>query len=160
MNLHQCKPSLDSDDVAEKGINNKGMGPFKCYVTQWGLSAFAKKCYEGVRFNDISITRGLDGSQIPRKKALCNTSIAPMKVCLRAVPLARPRVPLTRQVSCEDVVVSCCAGDPVVATAELRRPRLSPRHFACNTLSYCQDNTHIVSICHIYTQHYTQQKVG
>ena len=51
-------------------------GPFKCYVTQMGVGGLrfsAKKCYEGVRFNVISVTRGWVGVQFPGKKALRNT---------------------------------------------------------------------------------------
>ena len=36
-------------------------GPFKCYLTQMGVGGVAfsgKKCYEGVRFNVMSVTRG------------------------------------------------------------------------------------------------------
>ena len=49
------------------------MGPFKCYVTQMGVGGggvrfSGKKCYEGVRFNVISITRGWVGVQFPEKK--------------------------------------------------------------------------------------------
>ena len=57
------------------------LGPFKCYVTQWGgggggggVSAFPeKKCYEDVGFNVISVTRGWVGVKLPGKKALHNT---------------------------------------------------------------------------------------
>ena len=52
------------------------MGPFKCYVTQMGVGEGSnfpeKKRYEGVRFNVISITRGVGGGPISRKKALRN----------------------------------------------------------------------------------------
>ena len=47
------------------------MGPFKCYVTQMGVGVsdfLEKKCYEGVRFNVISVTRGWVGGPICRKK--------------------------------------------------------------------------------------------
>ena len=47
------------------------MGPFKCYVTQWGgggVSFPGKKRYEGVRFNVISVTRGWVGVKFPGKK--------------------------------------------------------------------------------------------
>ena len=47
-----------------------GMGPFKCYVTQMGVGGVTfsgKKRYEGVRFNVISVTRGLVGVQFPGK---------------------------------------------------------------------------------------------
>ena len=46
-------------------------GPFKCYVTQMGVGGVTfsgKKCYEGVRYNVISITRGWVGVQFPREK--------------------------------------------------------------------------------------------
>ena len=45
-------------------------GPFKCYVTQMGVGGVrfsGKKCYEGVMFNVISITRGWVGVQFPEK---------------------------------------------------------------------------------------------
>ena len=46
-------------------------GPFKCYVTQWGMggvSAFPeKKRYEVIQFNVISVTRGWMGVQFPEK---------------------------------------------------------------------------------------------
>ena len=43
--------------------------PFKCYVTQMGVSHFSeKKRYEGVMFNIISVTRGWVGVQFPGKK--------------------------------------------------------------------------------------------
>ena len=55
----------------------KDMGSFKCYVTQMGVVVrfYGKKHYEGVRFNDICITRGwvTGGGPISTKKALCNT---------------------------------------------------------------------------------------
>ena len=38
-----------------------------------GVKFSEKKCYEGVRFNVISITRGVGGGPISRQKALCNT---------------------------------------------------------------------------------------
>ena len=41
---------------------NKLKGPFKCYVTQMGVGGVTfsgKQCYEGVRFNVISVTRAL-----------------------------------------------------------------------------------------------------
>ena len=56
--------------------------PFKCYVTPWGVgvggggwlvggggfSFPGKKCYEGLRFNVISVTRGWVGVKFPGKK--------------------------------------------------------------------------------------------
>ena len=51
-------------------------GPFKCYVTQMGVGGFrfsGKKHYEGVMFNVISVTMGVDGGPISRKIALSNT---------------------------------------------------------------------------------------
>ena len=45
---------------------NTCMGPFKCYVTQWGCQLSRKKRYEGERFNVISITKG--GVNFPGKK--------------------------------------------------------------------------------------------
>ena len=42
-------------------------------VLRGGVSFPGKKSYEGVRFNVISVTRGLVGGQIPKKKALRNT---------------------------------------------------------------------------------------
>ena len=42
-------------------------GPFKCYVMQWGVSNFQAKCYEGVLFNVISITREWVGVKFPEK---------------------------------------------------------------------------------------------
>ena len=47
------------------------MGPFKCYVTQWGVGGCQlsrKKRYAGVRFNVISVTRGWVGVKFPGKK--------------------------------------------------------------------------------------------
>ena len=47
------------------------MGPFKCYVTQmgvWDVKFSGKKCYEGIRFTVISITRGVGGGPISRKR--------------------------------------------------------------------------------------------
>ena len=53
------------------------MGPFKCYVTQWGVGGvrFPKKMrYEGVPFN---VTRGWVGSN-SQEKTLRNTWMAPI----------------------------------------------------------------------------------
>ena len=47
------------------------MGSFKCYVTQMGVGGcpiVREKCYEGVWFNVIGVTRGWVGVQIPGKK--------------------------------------------------------------------------------------------
>ena len=48
---------------------------------QWevggGVNFLGKKHYEGVQFNIISVTRGVGGRQIPWKKALRNTWMAP-----------------------------------------------------------------------------------
>ena len=47
------------------------MGPFKCYVMQWGVGGCQlsrKKRYEGARFNVISVTRGWVGVKYPGKK--------------------------------------------------------------------------------------------
>ena len=47
-----------------------GKGPFKCYVTPMGVGGgkiFRKKRYEGVMFNDNSVTRGWVGVQFPEK---------------------------------------------------------------------------------------------
>ena len=42
------------------------------------MSDFLEKCYEGVMFNVISVTRGWGGGgQISRKKAFRNTRMAP-----------------------------------------------------------------------------------
>ena len=38
-----------------------------------GVNFSGKKCYEGVMFNVISVTRGWVGGPISRKKALHNT---------------------------------------------------------------------------------------
>ena len=43
----------------------------------WVSALLEKKCYGGVRFNVISVTRGSVGGQISRKKALRNTGMAP-----------------------------------------------------------------------------------
>ena len=46
------------------------MGPFKCYVTPMGVGGVrfsGKRRYEGVMFNDISVTRGWVGVQFPEK---------------------------------------------------------------------------------------------
>ena len=42
-----------------------------------GVSFRGEKCYEGVRFNVISLNEGVGGGQIPWKKALRNTWMAP-----------------------------------------------------------------------------------
>ena len=45
-------------------------GPFKRYVMQMGVGGVKfsrKKCYEGVMFNAISVTRGWVGVQFPGK---------------------------------------------------------------------------------------------
>ena len=50
------------------------MGPFKCYVTQWGgvgVSFPRKKRCEGVQFNVISVTGG--GANFEAKSLTCNT---------------------------------------------------------------------------------------
>ena len=47
-------------------------GPFKSYITQmggWvGVNFSGKKHYEGVRCNDISVTRGWVGVQFPEEE--------------------------------------------------------------------------------------------
>ena len=47
------------------------MGPFKCYVTPWGVGGVSfpgQKRYEGVRFNVICVSRGWVGVKFPGKK--------------------------------------------------------------------------------------------
>ena len=46
------------------------MGPFKCYVMQWGVgvSAFPEKALRRSRFNVISLTRGWAGVKFRGKK--------------------------------------------------------------------------------------------
>ena len=39
-----------------------------CNGGGWGVSNFKEKCYEGQRFNVISVTRGWVGVQFPRKR--------------------------------------------------------------------------------------------
>ena len=45
------------------------LGPFKCYVMRMGggCQIFRKKRYEGVRFNVISVKRGVEGGPISKK---------------------------------------------------------------------------------------------
>ena len=46
-------------------------GPFKCYLTHWGWGGVIfhrKKCYECVRLNVISVTRGCVGVDFPEDK--------------------------------------------------------------------------------------------
>ena len=43
-----------------------------------GVKFSGKNRYEGVRFNVISVTRGVGGGPISRKKVLCDTWMAPL----------------------------------------------------------------------------------
>ena len=43
-------------------------GPFKCYITRWRVRFPVNKCYECVRFNVISVTRGWVSVKYPGKK--------------------------------------------------------------------------------------------
>ena len=43
-------------------------GPFKCYITHWRVRFPVNKCYECVRFNVISVTRGWESVKYPGKK--------------------------------------------------------------------------------------------
>ena len=48
-------------------------GPFKCYVTPMGVGGVkfsGKKCYEGVRFNVISITNCYVGGSNYQEKSV------------------------------------------------------------------------------------------
>ena len=57
--------------VAHRAQRVKTKGPFKCYVMQWGMGGCQigqKKCYEGVRFNLITVIRGCVGVKFPGKK--------------------------------------------------------------------------------------------
>ena len=56
-------------------------GPFKCYVMQWGVEVgeiSRKKCYERVRLNVISVTRGWVGVTFQGgmlRNTLCGSSV-------------------------------------------------------------------------------------
>ena len=57
-----------SNENRPRPLHDKG--PFKSYVTQMGCRGVKfsrKKCYEGVMFNVISVTRGWAGSNFPKK---------------------------------------------------------------------------------------------
>ena len=69
---------MDRDHGLVRHVFRTHRGPFKCYVTQYGVERVSnfpeKKCYEDVRFIHISVTKGwVGGCRISRKKALRNT---------------------------------------------------------------------------------------
>ena len=63
------KSLIDVENVETTGERCCHLGSFKCYVTQWGWGCqlSRKKCYEDVRFNVISVTRGWMGVKFPEK---------------------------------------------------------------------------------------------
>ena len=62
---------IQDREAAVSKLMVRAWGPFKCYVTPWGVGGCQlsqKKRYEGVRFNVISVTRGGGGVKFPGKK--------------------------------------------------------------------------------------------